>query len=720
MKIHIIALLILIIYASKANAEGRLQENSEADSIVPSLLDKISIGAKGGIGFYSMRYSNEALREYDASLFTRGLGGIFIEFTLSRHFSLRPEFLWLGRGQKIDDKGIYYRMKSKYFDFRLPVLYTFGQEGKIRPYITVAPVVSFSRKGEIEMEQSGHYYTTDITKANLASTSFGIQAGAGVKFPFRIKNFALEAGVEASYHLGLTNTYGNEKDHTPDAINTGTYHIDGKRRNRGTEIAATIAVPLKNFKRRNPRTKKVKNTIADHFIPTHIPAHPIVEPKQPEKDFYTVEELTYFAAAGYDVRDRKISVNTLNFEFGKSTLDRTSENYLDKIVALMNETPDILIKIIGHTDDVGSDEFNMKLSEQRAKSVYNYLIRQGIDKQRLDYAYFGSRQPLNTAHTEKARAINRRVEFLIKGEAGRNTGAVTDTIYYRIPSGQAEINGTSESKKPVRTEKSSKIVVGHSDVDLNIPVTNTRNERTFVMVIANERYEKEEPVMYASSDGKVFREYCQKTLGIPEANIYFVENATRNNILAGIDWLGKVAEAYKGKEKIIFYYAGHGIPDEKNREAYLLPVDGYGSNKETGYPLSKLYDAFGKMPAESITVFLDACFSGARREGGMLVSARGVALEADYGAPSGKTWVFSAATADETASPYKEKGHGLFTYFLLKKWQETKGNVSYKALADYVIDQVRQYAVVANKKSQTPMVIPSFEVESVWNNWKFK
>ncbi|WP_298106822.1 caspase family protein, partial [uncultured Bacteroides sp.] len=102
---------------------------------------------------------------------------------------------------------------------------------------------------------------------------------------------------------------------------------------------------------------------------------------------------------------------------------------------------------------------------------------------------------------------------------------------------------------------------------------------------------------------------------------------------------------------------------------------------------------------------------------GMLASARGVAIKAKPEAPKGNMVVFSAAQGDETAYPYEDKGHGLFTYFLLKKLQETKGQVSLGELAQYVQQQVSRRSIVTNGKSQTPCVTPS---ETVVETWKGK
>lgn len=259
-----------------------------------------------------------------------------------------------------------------------------------------------------------------------------------------------------------------------------------------------------------------------------------------------------------------------------------------------------------------------------------------------------------------------------------------------------------------------------SDVDESIPTTSDKDNDCFAVVISNENYMRESKVPFAINDGRTFTEYCNKTLGIPTSNIHFVTNATYNNIRYEINWLRNVIKAYNGKAKVIFYYAGHGIPDEQNKNAYLLPVDGYGTDIVTGYALSNLYKELSELPSQSVTVFLDACFSGTKREGDMLSSARGVAIKVKQTEPTGNLVVFSAAQGDETAYPYKEKRHGMFTYYLLKKLQETKGNVTLEQLGDYIKDEVSKKSIVINGKPQTPTVIPARTISTNWGNWTLK
>jgi uncharacterized caspase-like protein len=221
------------------------------------------------------------------------------------------------------------------------------------------------------------------------------------------------------------------------------------------------------------------------------------------------------------------------------------------------------------------------------------------------------------------------------------------------------------------------------------------------------------------NDGNIFREYCLKTLGIPEKQIKYMPNATGNQIKAQVNWLQDICEVFEDVH-VIFYYAGHGIPDESSRTAYLLPVDGVGTDVTTGYKLDNLYAALGSLPVENVTVFMDACFSGSKREDGMLASARGVAIKAKSGQPQGKMVVFSAAQGDETAYPNNEEHHGMFTFYLLKKLQETRGEVTLQELGEYIVKQVSQQSIFLNGKSQTPCVTPSSAVGGEWREWKLK
>lgn len=255
-----------------------------------------------------------------------------------------------------------------------------------------------------------------------------------------------------------------------------------------------------------------------------------------------------------------------------------------------------------------------------------------------------------------------------------------------------------------------------SEVDKDIPEAKKQNEKTFAVILGNEDYAMVAKVPGAVHDAEVFAQYCEKTLGLPKQNVRLYQDASYGVMLRAMKDIREIADAFDGGIKVIFYYAGHGIPNESTKDAFLLPVDADGTSTDGCYSLKKLYGELGALNAESTVVFLDACFSGAQREGGMLASARGVALKPKKQAPEGNMVVISAASDDETAFPYTEKGHGLFTFFLLKKLQESKGNATLGEIAAYVQTNVKQQSVLVNRKAQNPSVVPSTPMLETWKN----
>ena len=261
------------------------------------------------------------------------------------------------------------------------------------------------------------------------------------------------------------------------------------------------------------------------------------------------------------------------------------------------------------------------------------------------------------------------------------------------------------------------------DVDKEIPVSKVQNPNVYAFIIGNEDYSLGESVNvdYAAHDATMFKEYCIKTLGIPEANVKCYTNQTLGLMRRTIRLLKQTAEANKDKKdcQFIFYYAGHGIPDEETKDAFLVPVDADGKYTEDCYSLKKLYTELGALPIKKVFVFLDACFSGSQRGDGMLMAARGVAIKAKEEKPVGNNMVvFSAASGAETAYPYHEKKHGMFTYYLLNMLYRSKGNCKIGELGNYVEKKVKAKSVAVNSKQQTPVLTSS--IIGSWQNLTLK
>lgn len=303
------------------------------------------------------------------------------------------------------------------------------------------------------------------------------------------------------------------------------------------------------------------------------------------------------------------------------------------------------------------------------------------------------------------------------------------TIEHLIPNNEISDIGITVAKsttpeqpnavQDTTPQQQSKQAKRSSDVDSFIPQNEKNQEETYVLIFANEKYDYLDKVSYATNDGEAFKECCINTLGIPEKQIFYYPNATYGKLVDGVSKLAYCMKNFEGSRAIV-YYSGHGIPDEKTNEAYIIPIDGKGTNTATCYSLNTLYKTLAATKATNVTYFMDACFTGANREGSMLVAARGVAREAKKGKIEGKSVVFSASSGDETAMTYADKQHGLFTYYLLKKLQETEGDVTYEDLASYISKNVKKDAFLLNEKPQTPVVATSPAAANNWKTMKLK
>jgi len=107
-------------------------------------------------------------------------------------------------------------------------------------------------------------------------------------------------------------------------------------------------------------------------------------------------------------------LRNIYFDVDRYELNPKSFSELDKLIRYLKNNKNLIINIIGHTDNSGSKNYNLQLSEKRAFSVYNYLVNHGISPDRLSYKGMGDSKPLVPNESPENKAINRRVEFLIK------------------------------------------------------------------------------------------------------------------------------------------------------------------------------------------------------------------------------------------------------------------------------------------------------------------
>ncbi|MDP8205517.1 MAG: caspase family protein [Candidatus Electryonea clarkiae] len=235
------------------------------------------------------------------------------------------------------------------------------------------------------------------------------------------------------------------------------------------------------------------------------------------------------------------------------------------------------------------------------------------------------------------------------------------------------------------------------DIAKDIPQTENDNSEAFAVVIGNRDYLKVQNVDYAINDAILMKEYLVKTLGFREENIFFVRNASKADFEgyfgSNDNYHGKLFNHVSpdGSSDVFVFYSGHGSPDVNSGKGYFVPVDcdpQYVALQ--GYSLDTFYKNLAKLPAKSMTIALDACFSGS----GLLKNISPIGIKFDVAAAAiDNSFVYASSTGDQVSSWYPDKKHGMFTYYFLKAIHDQNGDsnadgkLTYGELFDYIADK---------------------------------
>jgi OOP family OmpA-OmpF porin len=216
---------------------------------------------------------------------------------------------------------------------------------------------------------------------------------------FSKKPFVLNDKIDSTNSLHMYNPRG--------LINNYNWiKLEGDYKAKGGERYITIGNFVKNTKRDMYKLnrKKIFNTFHEAYY--FVDDVSLIDPSD------TVHPVTVAAPAVKNELKTGdvVQLNSIFFETAKSELADDSYPELDKLVDLLERNPKMEIRINGHTDSQGNADSNQKLSEARAKAVFDYLIEKGISNE-IDYKGFGSTKPIAGNDTEEGRKKNRRVEF---------------------------------------------------------------------------------------------------------------------------------------------------------------------------------------------------------------------------------------------------------------------------------------------------------------------
>jgi outer membrane protein OmpA-like peptidoglycan-associated protein len=354
--------------------------------------------------------------------------------------------------------------------------------------------------------------------------------------------YVIPASGEYAYFVTTDNSYGAEdifRVSLPDNVKPNpVVLISGKVINQQTKEPVAANISYENLSgggnistlKSNPETGEYKI-----ILPVGFKYNIKIEAKGYiySNEVYDAEKITEYTELEKTIESVPIEVgttvklNNVYFELSKSELKQESYTELDKVVAFLNENPNIKIEIGGHTDNTGNDKINDTLSENRAKTVRNYIVSRGIQSDRIEYKGYGSRKPISTNNTPEDWALNRRVEFIIldknyvsnvitenvKVEENKNEEVNVKHEENKIEEvnvKKEEVNFKTEENKISKTNGNSEEIIYVTNFESNQIILTARNYNDLDKVIT---YLKEHPDVGIEIAG-----HSDNTGGSEEAN----------------------------------------------------------------------------------------------------------------------------------------------------------------------------------------------------------
>ncbi len=304
-------------------------------------------------------------------------------------------------------------------------------------------------------------------------------------------------------------------------------------------------------------------------------------------------------------------------------------------------------------------------------------------------------------------------EIPLSIEVTEKTGRFSKNIPLGLKLSERSANVVEVNVKKIETKKNTEIkkideIRQLSDVDKDLPKTSNDGSNTLAIIIGIEQYKNAPNANYADRDAQTFYQYAKTVFNIPEANIFYCinESATKGEFdkLFGADgWISR--RITPNVTNVIVFYSGHGAPDPKTQKGFIIPHDGDPNYPSTNVALDDIYKSLSDLQAGSVTVFLDACFSGTGRANDMLVSGTKAQIRINIAALTSKLTIFSSSSGTEYSNAFDRERHGLFTYFLLKGLKgNAKGNdkmLSINELFQYISTDLQKEARILGK-TQTP------------------
>ena len=268
-----------------------------------------------------------------------------------------------------------------------------------------------------------------------------------------------------------------------------------------------------------------------------------------------------------------------------------------------------------------------------------------------------------------------KVGFLLKGEAVNMIGRVKTKNWALVERDGATLGYVYSPLLAEAQEPKDKPIISVMSSLAPAPNPIARNPNAVAVIIGNRTYQGRVPAVdYAHNDADAMKRFVIERLGYRVGNVIDLRDATQADLSSvfgsALSPRGKLWRWVRpGASDVTIFYSGHGVPGIQDRRSYLLPVDADPNEPAiNGYPLERLYENLAQVPARSITVYLDACFSGDSPKGMLIRATSGLTIESKPLPEKLATsiTVLTAAGAGELASWDEKAEHGLFTRYLLE------------------------------------------------------
>jgi type IX secretion system PorP/SprF family membrane protein len=328
--------------------------------------------ARLGFSFFDINKPEDSFLEPASQLNTTAVGELSFRIYQKGNMSVYPEILYTrSAANNVVNAGVVFRCDLE------------PNARRETPHVDLIGKYVFGRSGILgfqyhnEVFSVGFTYDFPMVSDNVANTG------------------AFEIGFALRRLVVKKKNNSNEKDPKSAQAQNG-------QKPQGKKLGATVGVKKPPTPKPAADTSKVKTAVKKDDMSARL--------KQKQDSV-----ITQANAGNLKHEPLILEKATLhfNFEFNSSTLDKETTDYLDELAQALTDNPELKIKLVGHTDNVGSEKFNQRLSINRAQALKNYLVEKGVDSERVTADGKGMKEPLNNNETDEDRAKNRRVELTI-------------------------------------------------------------------------------------------------------------------------------------------------------------------------------------------------------------------------------------------------------------------------------------------------------------------